>query len=133
MRHPQRIRSLVGTLPVRQSAAVIGHSCYFIGNDSGLAHIAQRLGIAGQIVVGGAHFGRFFPYPEPGSLTVTTHMLNCFNCDWRCCHDHARCIHESVIDSRDVVRDIARHITLTKENKAHGMVSIKKMEPLQQL
>ena len=51
------------TLP--EAAAVLSKSGCFIGNDSGLLHIAAAVGIKKLIVICyGAYYGRFVPYPE---------------------------------------------------------------------
>jgi ADP-heptose:LPS heptosyltransferase len=48
-----------------EAAAVLSKSGCFIGNDSGLLHIAAAVGIKKLIAICyGAYYGRFVPYPE---------------------------------------------------------------------
>jgi ADP-heptose:LPS heptosyltransferase len=103
---PDRIALLTGSSSLRQSAAFISKASLFIGNDSGLAHIAGNLGIVGHVVVGGAHFGRFFPNPETPNINVYTHPMSCFGCNWRCSQKMAHCIVDADLDMDSLIQDL---------------------------
>jgi|GEM_PF-4998718 len=80
----------------------------FIGNDSGLLHIAGVLNVPAVGIVGGGHFNRYFPY---GRMNVVSNPLECFECNWKCRYDRPYCVTdistESVLD--------AVHKVLTEE------------------
>lgn len=70
---------------------LIGSSTLFVGNDSGLLHLAGLLGTPAVGIVGGGHFSRYFPY---GTMEVVTNMLPCFECNWKCLYRKPYCITE---------------------------------------
>ena len=107
---PDRIALLTGLLSLRQSAAFISKASLFIGNDSGLAHIAGSLDISGHVVVSGAHFGRFFPNPETPNIRVYTHKTSCFGCNWRCSQKIAHCIVDADMDYERVYQDCKKEL-----------------------
>lgn len=69
----------------------------FIGNDSGLTHLAVKLRIKTIAIVGGGTFGRYFPVPNSEKFTkYFYYKMDCFNCNWKCiykepyCHKYVR-------------------------------------------
>ena len=62
-----------------------------VGNDSAACHIAAACGVKSATVVGGGHYGWFFPYDASEArvkcfpITVSEPMA-CFGCDWVCCY-----------------------------------------------
>jgi ADP-heptose:LPS heptosyltransferase len=63
-----------------------GAACV-VGNDSGPAHLSIALGAPTVVVVGGGHFGCFFPYPEdvaPTNARFVYEEMECYHCFWRC-------------------------------------------------
>ena len=64
-----------------------------VANDTGTAHIAAALGRPTVVILGGGHFGRFFPYPQnvaSDCLRVVWHEMPCFGCNWRCTLPHPK-------------------------------------------
>ncbi len=58
-----------------------------ISNDSGPAHLSIALGTPTVVIVGGGHFGCFFPYPPaitPGNARFVYEEMECYHCFWRC-------------------------------------------------
>ncbi len=81
------IADLVGKTTMGQLMDVIKHADLVISNDSGPAHVGIALGVASVIIVGGGHFGCFFPYPEgvsPANCRFVFHKMECYHCFWRC-------------------------------------------------
>ncbi|MHC4250241.1 MAG: glycosyltransferase family 9 protein [Planctomycetota bacterium] len=83
------IESLAGRTTVLEFAAALARARLAIGNDSGGIHLAAAFGVPAVCILGGAHFGRFFPYPEsvglPGPPPVAVYSrMPCYGCEWRC-------------------------------------------------
>jgi len=85
-----RVYNLVGKTTLLQSAAIIKKSKLLIGSDTSGAHIACAVNTQNVVLMGGGHFGRFFPYSELTSLV--TLPLNCYGCNWKCKYEKAFCV-----------------------------------------
>lgn len=73
--------SLPGLLDLLKHAALV------VSNDSGPAHVAIALGAPTVVIVGGGHFGSFFPYPDgvaPANARFLHRVMDCYHCFWRC-------------------------------------------------
>jgi ADP-heptose:LPS heptosyltransferase len=81
-----------GDLSIWQAAALLERAKFYIGSDTSMAHIAAALKIPTFVLLGGGHYGRFFPYPDGSSVTCLTHKLECFNCYWKCNQSYNKCI-----------------------------------------
>ncbi len=75
-------------------------SC-FIGNDSGLLHLAASVKTASIGIIGGGHFCEYFPY---GSARVVSHLLDCYECNWSCRYPEPYCLTNITVD--DVLRAV---------------------------
>ena len=95
-------------------------------NDTGPAHLSIALGTPTLVIVGGGHFGGFFPYPDgvaPANARFAFHHLECYHCFWRC---HKRptkfdvfpCI--SAIDEDQVWGELVELLAEGGDGKAHG-------------
>jgi ADP-heptose:LPS heptosyltransferase len=74
--------NLVGKLGIRETAAVIGSSAAFVGNDSGLAHVAGAMGTRGIVL--GYHVTKVW-YPSAASITSIIRDPGCSSCDISSC------------------------------------------------
>jgi|GEM_PF-5574740 len=81
-----------GDLSFWQAAAVLERAAFYVGSDTSMAHIATALNIPAFVLLGGGHYGRFFPYPEGYSARSIVHKLDCFNCYWKCKLSYNKCI-----------------------------------------
>lgn len=88
---------------VPEVVRLVGSSALFVGNDSGLLHLAALLRTPAVGIVGGGHFSRYFPY---GVMEVVTNMLSCFECNWKCIYRTPLCITEIPVES--VVNAVSR-------------------------
>ena len=76
--------SLLDLTEIIRSAALV------ISNDSSPVHIAAATATPSVCILGGGHFGRFFPYiteqtSDPATkITAAWHEMDCFGCSWRC-------------------------------------------------
>lgn len=84
-----------GEQNLREVAASLSSVGIVIGNDTGLMHFSQKLGIPAIVISGGGHFRRFFPW-EDSSLRqiLVAHPMNCFDCAWACWQPVKRCMTE---------------------------------------
>jgi ADP-heptose:LPS heptosyltransferase len=96
-------RNMIGRTPLPDLAAIIGHARFVVGNDTGAIHIAAALATPSVCILGGAHPGRYIPYPVHlgAPLYAVYHPMNCYNCDWHCVHEEGGvvpCISEVTVD-----------------------------------
>ena len=115
-----------GKTTLRQLAAILSHCCLYIGNDTGTLHIAVAVKIPTVCIIGGGHFGRFFPYGDLTKNRIVYKKMDCYRCNWRCIYDTVRCIQE--IEFEDVWRgvelllqSIASKKKLTKKESVKGI------------
>jgi ADP-heptose:LPS heptosyltransferase/tetratricopeptide (TPR) repeat protein len=88
-----------GDLSLWQAAALLERSAFYIGTDTSIAHISAALRVPTFVVLGGGHFGRFFPYPAGHSVVCVTHPLECFNCYWKCRLSYNKCVADISVDA----------------------------------
>lgn len=82
--------NLCGQLSIRQSATMLMQCKAALGVETALAHIATAVGTPNFVILGGGHFGRFFPYDKLQSGIINP--LDCFNCNWQCKYKSAYCL-----------------------------------------
>lgn len=78
---------LIGRTTVPELMDVLKRAALVLTNDSGPAHLAVALGTPTLVVVGGGHFGCFFPYPQgvaPRTARFVWTETECYHCFWRC-------------------------------------------------
>jgi ADP-heptose:LPS heptosyltransferase len=91
--------NLVGKTTLPELAAVMRLCSLFVGSESGPLHLAAAVGTPTLCIMGGGHFGRFYPYGDPRTHGMAFKQMDCFNCDWRCIHESVRCIQEIPFDA----------------------------------
>ncbi|MCC6591268.1 MAG: hypothetical protein IT168_31575 [Bryobacterales bacterium] len=80
------------------AAGVVSHARAWIGNDSGLAHVAQAYGVPGVVVFGGGGGWPVYGPWGPGTVGVVME-LGCFGCEWACSFDRAYCYREIPVEA----------------------------------
>lgn len=95
---PSKIIDLSGRFSLQETMALIGSSRLFIGNDSGLTHIALALGVPTLGLIGGGSFGHFFPYPTARQAVLLSVQMECFGCGWKCIRQAPSCIRELTVE-----------------------------------
>lgn len=84
-----QVVNLAGETSLEELIGYIAHARLVIGNDSAVCHIGAACGVPCVVVVGGGHYGRFFPY-EPTEAPIqhlpltASEVMDCFGCDWIC-------------------------------------------------
>ncbi|HLF20010.1 MAG TPA: glycosyltransferase family 9 protein, partial [Bacteroidota bacterium] len=87
--------------PIQTIAQVIKSAQLFLGNESGLLHLAASFGTRAIGILGGGHFARYFPY---GSVRIVSHKLPCYECNWKCPYPEPYCITNITVG--DVLKEI---------------------------
>lgn len=105
-------------LDVDVTAAVITHASAFLGNDTGLSHLAAGLGIAGVTIYGGGTWPSFAPWAR--GTTGVVHPLPCFGCGWDCAFGTPVCIDWVAAD--DVIKALDH--TLTRPAEPHQVLAL---------
>jgi len=73
--------------------AVIANSKLFIGNDSGLTHLALKLNKTLIAILSGAYFNMYFPYKgKPGKFVYLYEIRDCFDCHSECIYQKPLCL-----------------------------------------
>ena len=78
----KKVANLVGKLSIRQSAAIIKMATAFVGNDSGLAHVAGAVGTKGIVI--GYHVTKVW-YPSAPCIRTIIKVPGCTSCDLTAC------------------------------------------------
>ena len=99
---------------IPEAINIINNSTLFIGNDSGLTHIAHNLKVSTIALIGGGDFGRFFPYKNNEDTYYFYHKLECFNCHWNCIYSEKLCLTE--IGFNDVLNKIYQVLESSDKN-----------------
>ncbi len=82
-----RAVDLSGATTLPQACCLIAGADLSISGDTAPAHIASAVGTPALAVMGGGHYGRFFPYPaahDHCENVALTHEMPCFQCNWAC-------------------------------------------------
>lgn len=86
-------------LSIRQVAAILRRATCFVGGETGTMHLCAAVGIRGVGIVGGGHFGRFFPYSNSeGDIRAVFHTMPCYHCNWECIRAEPECITRIEVD-----------------------------------
>ena len=110
----KNILNLAGKIDLKNIPSVINRSKLFIGNDSGLTHIALKFDKKIIAIIGGGCFNRYFPYRENSTTKYFYHEMDCFGCEWNCIHDEMYCL--TNVDSLDIIKSA---IEMLDVNAAH--------------
>lgn len=93
------VNNLVCDTKLNDAVELIRKSSLFIGNDSGLSHLAYFLEIPFIGIIGGGNFGQFFPHSNLNSNRFLFNALDCFNCNWRCKYSEPLCLTKVSVNS----------------------------------
>jgi len=91
----------ITTLP--QMMSILTESRMLIANETGVIHMAAAVECPTVCIMGGGHFGRFYPYNGVRSR-IAYKPMDCFGCDWWCRYPTVRCIRDITID--DVWKEV---------------------------
>ena len=96
LRHPEAVTSMIGTSPLAELPALMGGASLFLGNDSGLKHIAAGLGIPTVGVHGGTLDPREWGPVGPSAIALARDMVcsPCYLAKIEDCHRGLACLQE---------------------------------------
>ncbi len=101
----QRI-NLCGKTNLRNLSKIIANARMLIGTDTGAIHIAAAVGTPNVCIMGGGHFGRYYPYGNLKKNRIVYKKMDCFGCNWKCIYDDSKCIKNITVD--EVFNNIER-------------------------
>ena len=89
-----RVRNLTGTTTARETAAALPLFDLVIAQETAAVHLATALRIPSICILGGGHFGLFYPWGDPAINRVVARRMSCYGCNWRCPFDSMKCIQD---------------------------------------
>ena len=89
-----------GDIPL--ACALVEKSFFYLGNDTGLMHMAAALNKPVFAIFGGGTWPRFLPRAEKGRAFVCP--MPCFYCKWDCFFDEPLCLNSIPVEP--VIREI---------------------------
>lgn len=87
-----KIINLTGMTNLHELAYIISESKLYIGSETSSLHLAELYKIPSICLLGGGHFGRFYPYPQSEIDHPVSVKLDCFCCGWKCTENYVKCI-----------------------------------------
>lgn len=104
----EQVVDLVGRLDILTLGALLKKSLFYLGSDTGVAHLSVAVGTPAICLIGGGHFGRFFPYGDlKKNRIVYDKNMRCRNDNWVCAEKSnkpAPCV--AGIEVRDVETEV---------------------------
>jgi ADP-heptose:LPS heptosyltransferase len=88
------VTNLAGATTVAQLVEGLRRADAVLSVDAAPLHIATALRRPVVGILGGGHFGRFFPWGDPATTWVANQPMDCYWCKWRCRYETPRCIEE---------------------------------------
>ena len=87
-----KLINLIGRTSISSFLNISKNIKTFIGNDTGITHLASLNIPKCLIIYGGGTFGRFFPWPNSKNQFIIYRSMDCFDCDWKCKYDENHCL-----------------------------------------
>ncbi|MBI1937276.1 MAG: glycosyltransferase family 9 protein [Ignavibacteriales bacterium] len=92
------IKNFAGEIALHDLSSAIKNSLLFVGNDSGLSHLALRLNMPMIAIIGGGAYKKYFPYAANKTRAYQYHPLDCFGCEWVCSQKEMYCLTKVDVD-----------------------------------
>lgn len=86
------IVNLAGKTTVRQMIECLNVCDVVLSVESAPLHIATALRKPSVGIVGGGHYGRYYPWGDPDINRVANQQLDCYFCNWSCPRPTAACV-----------------------------------------
>lgn len=96
---PKGVTNLLCSADLEDVIEIIRKASLLVGNDSGLTHLAYLFEVHIIAIIGGGHFGYFFPHSNSNRALFLYNPLDCFNCNWRCKYSEPYCLTKVTVDS----------------------------------
>lgn len=88
------IQNLCGKTTIRQMIEGIRRCDALISLDTGALHVGVALKKPTVGIIGGGHFGRFYPWGDNKINRVANKKMECYWCNWNCIYPTIRCVQE---------------------------------------
>ncbi len=98
------ILNLAGKSTLSELVECVRRCDVLLCQDSATLHIAAGLRKPVIGIMGGGHYGRFYPWGLPHLSRVIRKKMDCYGCNWRCQFDTVRCIQE--ISPEDAISEL---------------------------
>jgi len=102
-KYRNRIINLHNRTTLKLLGKLIQHSRLYIGSDTGAVHIAAAVNTPNVCIMGGGHFGRFYPYGDLKKNKIVYREMDCYECNWKCKYEKPKCIID--IQVKDVLKE----------------------------
>jgi len=110
----ENIEILAGELKLHEIPFLLKKAKLYIGQDSGLTHMALKVGIPIIAIIGGGEFGRFFPYKESEKVKYLYSTMDCFLCHWECAKDEMFCM--TNVTPKILLNEVKKVLMVEDEN-----------------
>jgi ADP-heptose:LPS heptosyltransferase len=88
------VTNLCGSTTICQSIECMRRCDLLLCQETAAVHIATTLRKPVVGIVGGGHFGRFYPWGDPKTSRAINKPMDCYGCNWICKYETMRCIQE---------------------------------------
>lgn len=90
----ESIYNFCGKTTIRQMIEGIKKCDVLISQETGALHIGVALKKPTIGILGGGHYGRFYPWGSTSINYVVNKKMNCYGCNWNCIYPTIKCIQE---------------------------------------
>ena len=89
-----QLLNLAGKTNVRELIECIKSCDLIFTQETATLHLATALQKPVVGIVGGGHYGRFYPWGNPQMSRVVSRKMDCYGCNWHCKYETIECIQE---------------------------------------
>jgi ADP-heptose:LPS heptosyltransferase len=114
----ESVKNLAGETTIGQLIEGLRRATVVLSVDAAPLHIATALGRPTVGIMGGGHFGRFYPWGDPELNRTAFHSMECYWCGWLCRYSTTRCVEE--IESAIVARELVAAIGAARRTSIEG-------------
>lgn len=120
----QGVTNRAGKISLSEWEEFLRNFKYYIGNDTGISHIAMM--VCDKVIIhhGGGGLGRFFPWPDHKKGVFLHYSLDCYDCAWDGCDRKFECLKlVKPVDIVNVVENYNSCGVLLDMNKSQAIIS----------
>lgn len=85
---------LAGRATLRQTAACVARCDLLISTETWVLHAGVTAGVPTVGIMGGGHYGRFYPWGVTARHRTARRLMDCYHCNWQCPYAVTHCIHD---------------------------------------
>ena len=112
------VTNLTGQTSVLELVECIKRCDLMLSQDNAALHIATALKVPVVGIIGGGHYGRFYPWGDPNLSRPLSKTMDCYHCNWQCRFESIKCIQElSPADAAISLNDLYTHVFRVKQNQ----------------